>query len=296
MHEGQGEDAFTKQFGCDVLGGRHQGDVDEVRTARTAQVRMGETKDAVLVEIIAAAGIPSDVLFGLGTKLNHSLRHCRTRESAAAQGTRIVGLRAYKRIDILCVVCRYAAHGYASGQTNECYAFCVQHIKKVLSLAAKFGNSFVIFKKKTTFVAKKIRKHMKRPLVLLLAVLPFQAFSISPDDSLRVDTLRQVDVQADSVLRVNEAIRQTLEREKSARIGTLSVSDVIGGKATDKILHPFAVKERKREKKHARDRKILKEYEELGRIKTFEELLDEAVRQQAIEDGKEPPTRSGKKK
>ena len=137
---------------------------------------------------------------------------------------------------------------------------------------------------------------MKRPLVLLLAVLPFQAFSISPDDSLRVDTLRQVNVHADSVLRVNEAIRQTLEREKSARIGTLSVSDVIGGKATDKILHPFAVKERKREKKHARDRKILKEYEELGRIKTFEELLDEAVRQQAIEDGKEPPTRSGKKK
>ena len=137
---------------------------------------------------------------------------------------------------------------------------------------------------------------MKRPLVLLLAVLPFQAFSTPPDDSLRVDTLRQVDVHADSALRVNEAIRQTLEREKSARIGTLSVSDVIGGKATDKILHPFAVKERKREKKHARDRKILKEYEELGRIKTFEELLDEAVRQQAIEDGKEPPTRSGKKK
>ena len=144
---------------------------------------------------------------------------------------------------------------------------------------------------------------MKHLLLLLLAILPFQTFSVwaaqqnqtPPDDTLDVDTLRQVEVLGDSVLRVNEAIRQTLEREKSARIGTLSVSDVIGGKATDKILHPFAVKERKREKKHARDRKILKEYEELGRIKTFEELLDEAVRQQAIEDGKEPPTRSGKK-
>jgi hypothetical protein len=110
-----------------------------------------------------------------------------------------------------------------------------------------------------------------------------------------VDTLRQVDVHADSMLRVNDAIRQTLEREKGARIGTLSVSDVIGGRATDKILHPFAVKDRKREKKHARDRKILEEYEKLGRIKTFEELLDEAIRQQAIEDGKEPPARSGKK-
>lgn len=162
-------------------------------------------------------------------------------------------------------------------------------------MTAKFGNSFVIIKKKTTFVAKKIRKHMKCPLVLLLAAMPFQGFSVLSGDSLRVDTLRQVDVHADSVLRVNEAIRQTLEREKAARIGTLSVSDVIGGKATDKILHPFAVKDRKREKKHARDRKILTEYEELGRIKTFEELLDEAIRQQAIEDGKEPPTRSGKK-
>lgn len=165
-------------------------------------------------------------------------------------------------------------------------------------MAAKFGNSFVIFKKKRIFVAKLTRKHMKRPLILLLvlAALPFQVISGQSDDSIRIDTLRQVDVHADSILRVNEAIRKTLEREKAARIGTMSVSDVIGGKATDKILHPFAVKERKRDKKHARDRKILEEYEKLGRIKTFEELLDEAVRQQAIEDGKEPPTHSGKKK
>lgn len=163
-------------------------------------------------------------------------------------------------------------------------------------MAAKFGNSFVIFKKKRIFVAKLTRKHMKHPLILLLAALPFQVISGQSDDSIRIDTLRQVDVHADSILRVNEAIRKTLEREKAARIGTMSVSDVIGGKATDKILHPFAVKERKRDKKHARDRKILEEYEKLGRIKTFEELLDEAVRQQAIEDGKEPPTHSGKKK
>lgn len=162
-------------------------------------------------------------------------------------------------------------------------------------MAAKFVNSFVIIKKKHTFVPKKRRKHMKRPLVLLLVASPILAFSIPSSDSLRIDTLRQVDVQADSSLRVNDAIRQTLEREKGARIGTLSVSDVIGGKATDKILHPFAVKDRKREKKHARDRKILEEYEKLGRIKTFEELLDEAIRQQAIEDGKEPPAHSGKK-
>ena len=136
---------------------------------------------------------------------------------------------------------------------------------------------------------------MKQTLILLLAEIPLRLVSTQMNDSVLVDTLRQVEVRGDSLLRVNEAIRQTIEREKAARIGTLSVSDVIGSRATDKILHPFAVKDRKRDKKHARDRKILEEYEQLGRVKTFEELLDEAIRKQAIEDGKEPPTRSGKK-
>ena len=162
-------------------------------------------------------------------------------------------------------------------------------------VCAKFGISFVIYKKKHTFVAEKTRKRMKPVSILLLIVLSLQTLSVMADDTLTVDTLRQVEVRADSMLRVNETIRQTLERERAARIGTLSVSDVIGSKALDKILHPFAVKDRKREKKHARDRKILEEYEAMSRVKTFEELLDEAIRQQAIEDGKEPPTRSGKK-
>ena len=162
-------------------------------------------------------------------------------------------------------------------------------------MAAKFGKSFVIHKKMPTFVAEKTRKRMRHILVLLLAALPLAAFSDDDDDSLRVDTLRQVEVQGDSVLRVNEAIRRAIERESSLRIGYPSVSDVLGPRVTDRILHPFAVRDRKREKKHARDRKILEEYEEQYRVKTFEELLDEAIRQQAIEDGKEPPKQSGKK-
>lgn len=136
---------------------------------------------------------------------------------------------------------------------------------------------------------------MKYLLILLLAALPLLAFSAPMGDSLLVDTLRQIEVRGDSMLRVNDAIRQTIEREKAARIGTLNVSDVIGGKITDKIMHPFAIKDRKRDKKHARDRKVLEEYEQMSRVKTFEELLDEAIRQQAIEDGKEPPKQSGKK-
>ena len=147
-----------------------------------------------------------------------------------------------------------------------------------------------------TFVAEKIRKRMRHILILLFAALPLTAFSASDDDSLRVDTLRQIEVQGDSVLRVNEAIRRAAERENNLRIGYPSVSDVLGPRITDRIMHPFAIRDRKREKKHARDRKILEEYEQLNRIKTFEELLDEAIREQAIEDGKEPPQTSGKKK
>ena len=162
-------------------------------------------------------------------------------------------------------------------------------------MSAKFGKSFVIHKKIITFVAENPRKRMKHLLILLLAALPLLAFSAPMGDSLLVDTLRQIEVRGDSMLRVNDAIRQTIEREKAARIGTLNVSDVIGGKVTDKIMHPFAIKDRKRDKKHARDRKVLEEYEQMSRVKTFEELLDEAIRQQAIEDGKEPPKQSGKK-
>jgi hypothetical protein len=137
---------------------------------------------------------------------------------------------------------------------------------------------------------------MKRLLILMFAALPFGTLSAQLRDTARVDTLREVEVRGDSTLRVNEAIRRSIGNEKTTRIGYPSVSDVLGPRITDKIMHPFAVKDRKRDKKHARDRKILEEYEELYRVKSFEELLDEAIRQQAIEDGKEPPARSGKKK
>ena len=163
-------------------------------------------------------------------------------------------------------------------------------------VCAKFVISFVIHKKMFNFVAKKTTKRMKLSLILLFAALPIVTCSAQLRDTTHVDTLRQVEVRGDSVLRVNEAIRKAIGKENATRIGYPSVSDVLGPRITDKIMHPFAVKDRKRDKKHARDRKILEEYEELGRVKTFEELLDEAIRQQAIEDGKEPPTRSGKKK
>lgn len=134
-----------------------------------------------------------------------------------------------------------------------------------------------------------------RTLSLLAFLLPAMTVFAQSVDTVRVDTLREVEVRSDSTLRINETLRKVIKRELDARIGNPNVSDVIGGKATDRILHPFAIKDRRREKKHARDRKILEEYERMTRVKTFEELLDEAVRKQAIEDGKEPPTRTGKR-
>ena len=139
-------------------------------------------------------------------------------------------------------------------------------------------------------------KHMIRTLILLLFVLTAGTLCAQETDSLRADTLREVEVKSDSMLRVNEAIRRSIKDAKEGRIGYPSVSDVLGPRITDRIMHPFAIKDRKRDKKHARDQKVMKQYEESLRIKTFDELLDEAIRQQAIEDGKEPPTRSGKKK
>ena len=159
---------------------------------------------------------------------------------------------------------------------------------------AKFVKSFVIHKKIFNFVPKKTTKRMKRLLIILFIVLPFGMLRAQTADSVLADTLREVEGKGDSILRVNEAIRRAIGKDKEGRIGYPSVSDVIGARATDKIMHPFAIKDRKREKKHARDRKILEEYEQLTRIKTFEELLDEAIRKQAIEDGKNPPARSGK--
>ena len=152
-------------------------------------------------------------------------------------------------------------------------------------------------KEMCSFVPKNDITYNKMLLPPLLALVSlFMPNDSVPADTARIDTLKEVEVHGDSILRVNDAIRQSIERETGRRIGTKSVSDIIGGKATDVIMHPFAFKDRKRERKHARDRKILEEYEKLGRIKTFEELLDEAIRQQAIEDGKEPPKGSGKKK
>ena len=56
------------QFGrSHLFNGGHQGNVNQVGTTRSAQVRMGKPEDTVLIEIVAAARVPRYILFRLGT-------------------------------------------------------------------------------------------------------------------------------------------------------------------------------------------------------------------------------------
>ena len=67
-------------------------------------MRVGKPEDAVLIEIITAAGVPSYILLCLRSQLYHTLWHSRTWEGASTQGTRLICLGSDKRVYILCVV------------------------------------------------------------------------------------------------------------------------------------------------------------------------------------------------
>lgn len=94
------------------------------------------------------------------------------------------------------------------------------------------------------------------------------------------DTLGEISVQAKKGLAVKDAIDKSLNngitqpRQKS-------ISDIIGKKATDYIMHPFAWKERKKEKKHKKDREAIIK---LDAAKTYEDELTEAIMRQLRED------------
>ena len=118
--------------------------------------------------------------------------------------------------------------------------------------------------------------------VLLTAFI----LTVLPDDTIPpthepTDTLREVEVIApESTAALEDAIRQSI-----ARMGipsTPSLGDVINKISpglTDKILHPFAFKDRRKAKKHKRDKKVLEEFD---KVKTFDELVREALEREGI--------------
>lgn len=117
-------------------------------------------------------------------------------------------------------------------------------------------------------------------MVLLLSTL--LAFSNPmPADTVQVvfeDTLEEVEFTHKERLGVMDAIDASLQRNKQPR--TKSLGEVLG-KANDYITHPFGFKERRLQKQRKVREGVMNQY---NSVKTFEELLDEAVKQQQIED------------
>lgn len=95
---------------------------------------------------------------------------------------------------------------------------------------------------------------------------------VATPDSLEDDTLLPVIITEDGNVPVK------INMPKPIRVP--SVSDILGPKLTDKIMHPFAFSKRKRERHRRKMMKILEEYDQ---VKTPRELLIEALRNEGID-------------
>lgn len=107
-----------------------------------------------------------------------------------------------------------------------------------------------------------------------------------PDDTIPpthepTDTLKEVQVIApESTAALEDAIRQSIARMGIPSTPSLGdVIDKISPGLTDKIMHPFAFKDRKKARKHKRDKKVLEEFD---KVKTFDELVREALEREGI--------------
>lgn len=122
------------------------------------------------------------------------------------------------------------------------------------------------------------------PLLLLSAPLPQDSVSQQQDSLMMegVDTLREVTVRAGRHIPLPGMVIS--DKYKQGVVPPPNLGDVIEKLSPglkDKIMHPFAIKQRKKERRRKRSLKAL---EEFGRVKTFDELLQEAYRQQLYED------------
>ncbi len=117
-------------------------------------------------------------------------------------------------------------------------------------------------------------------MIALLVSFFLMADTLAEPDTLhrqmeRVDTLREVEVRPDSTLPMMDAINSSLARQNIK--APPSLGDILEKwwpGINDKITHPFAIKQRRRERKHKRDREVLKHYDQ---VKTFDDLLREAI-------------------
>ena len=94
------------------------------------------------------------------------------------------------------------------------------------------------------------------------------------------DTLQEITVKAKKELPVADAIGKSLGNAPT-QPRSKGISDIIGAKANDYIMHPFAWKERRKEKKKKRTQQAIKKLEA---VKSSEDELTDAINRQLRED------------
>ena len=101
-------------------------------------------------------------------------------------------------------------------------------------------------------------------------------------DSLQADTLREITVRAGRHIPLpGMIINPGLKDEVVPPPSLGSILEKWSPGINDKITHPFAIKQRKKERRRKRSLKALENFD---RMKTFDELLREAYIQQLRED------------
>ncbi len=119
-------------------------------------------------------------------------------------------------------------------------------------------------------------------LTLFLALCGFAVRAQALADTTATDTtlsgvkMKEIIVTKDRRLPI--FVDPATKEQARPRVKTLS--EIIGKKATDMIMHPFAFVQRKQER---RRRKALKKLEEFSRVKTNDELLREALIREGID-------------
>lgn len=94
------------------------------------------------------------------------------------------------------------------------------------------------------------------------------------------DTLSEVEIKAKTGLAVEDAIKKSLNNGLT-QPRQKGISDLIGSKANDYIMHPFAWRERRKEKNLKKTKENL---QKLEAAKTYEDELTEAIYRQLQED------------
>lgn len=124
-------------------------------------------------------------------------------------------------------------------------------------------------------------------MLLQLFCLLVSADTIPPGarDSIKTETLREVVVKGNSgQLQVIDVMKKTLGKRGKSQPKVPTIGEVLEKLAPglqDKMLHPFAIRQRRKERRIKKMRRILEQYDQ---VKTFNGLLDEAVRRQQVED------------